>query len=124
MPAGAEWATSTCRVPTETASFKERISTIPRTTSAVYTKRRYCTKAMSRRSCSRSGPIWIDPSETDEASMLQTNIKNYIEQNALQFITGNKRPREGLGRYVKGLKDLKLDRYLEILQKAYDSSAK
>ncbi|WP_372660811.1 ABC transporter substrate-binding protein [Cohnella sp.] len=68
--------------------------------------------------------IWVDPAETDEASILQTNIKNYIEQNALQFITGNKDLNKDWDAYVKGLKDLKLDRYLEILQKAYDATSK
>lgn len=68
--------------------------------------------------------IWIDPSEIDEASMLQTNLRNYIEQNELQFITGNKDLNKDWDAYVKGLQDLKLDRYLEILQKAYDSSVK
>ncbi|QSF47665.1 extracellular solute-binding protein [Paenibacillus tianjinensis] len=68
--------------------------------------------------------IWIDPSEIDEASMLQTNLRNYIEQNELQFITGNKDLSKDWDAYVKGLQDLKLDRYLEILQKAYDSSVK
>ncbi|MBB3111726.1 putative aldouronate transport system substrate-binding protein [Paenibacillus phyllosphaerae] len=68
--------------------------------------------------------IWLDPTETDEASMLQTNIKNYIEQNALQFVTGNKDLNKDWDSYVQGLQDLKLDRYLEILQKAYDSSSK
>ncbi|AIQ57157.1 extracellular solute-binding protein [Paenibacillus borealis] len=68
--------------------------------------------------------IWIDPSDIDEASMLQTNLRNYIEQNELQFITGNKDLNKDWDAYVKGLKDLKLDRYLEILQKAYDVSAK
>ncbi|WP_188114646.1 extracellular solute-binding protein [Paenibacillus sp. B2(2019)] len=68
--------------------------------------------------------IWIDPSEIDEASLLQTNIKNYIEQNQLQFITGNKDLNKDWDAYIKGLKDLKLDRYLEILQKAYETSKK
>ncbi|MHA6531376.1 type 2 periplasmic-binding domain-containing protein [Paenibacillus sp. BAC0078] len=68
--------------------------------------------------------IWIDPGEIDEASMLQTNLRNYIEQNELQFITGNKDLNKDWDAYVKGLKDLKLDRYLEILQKAYDASVK
>ncbi|OKP89180.1 extracellular solute-binding protein [Paenibacillus sp. P32E] len=68
--------------------------------------------------------IWIDPTEIDEASMLQTNLRNYIEQNELQFITGNKDLNKDWDAYVKGLKDLKLDRYLEILQKAYDASVK
>ncbi|MNF12244.1 hypothetical protein D3C80_2136640 [compost metagenome] len=56
--------------------------------------------------------------------MLQTNLRNYIEQNELQFITGNKDLNKDWDAYVKGLKDLKLDRYLEILQKAYDASVK
>lgn len=68
--------------------------------------------------------IWIDPSEIDEASLLQTNLKNYIEQNELQFITGNKDLNKDWDAYVKGLQNLKLDRYLEILQKAYDTSKK
>ncbi|MGG4144036.1 extracellular solute-binding protein [Paenibacillus algorifonticola] len=68
--------------------------------------------------------IWVDPSEVDEVSILQTNIKSYVEQNALQFITGNKSLEKDWDAYVKGLKDLKIDRYLEILQKAYDTSFK
>jgi putative aldouronate transport system substrate-binding protein len=68
--------------------------------------------------------IWVDPNEVDEVSILQTNIKSYIEQNALQFITGNKSLEKDWDGYVKGLKDLKIDRYLEILQKAYDTSFK
>ncbi|CAM4384678.1 putative aldouronate transport system substrate-binding protein [Paenibacillus endophyticus] len=68
--------------------------------------------------------IWIDNAEVDEASILQTNIKSYIEQSALQFITGNKDLERDWDAYVKGLKDLKIDRYLEILQKAYDQSFK
>ncbi|ANY70929.1 ABC transporter substrate-binding protein [Paenibacillus sp. BIHB 4019] len=68
--------------------------------------------------------IWVDQNEVDEVSILQTNIKSYIEQNALQFITGNKSLEKDWDAYVKGLKDLKIDRYLEILQKAYDASFK
>ncbi|SDW56164.1 putative aldouronate transport system substrate-binding protein [Paenibacillus sp. CF384] len=66
--------------------------------------------------------IWLDPSEVDEATMLQTNIKTYIDENSLQFITGHKSLDKDWDSYVKGLEDLKLGRYLEILQKAYDSS--
>lgn len=66
--------------------------------------------------------IWVDPAQSDEMSMLQTNIRNYIEQSALQFVTGNKDLDKDWDSYVQGLKDLKLDRYLEILQAAYDAS--
>ncbi len=68
--------------------------------------------------------VWVDQNDVDEASILQTNLKSYIEQNALQFITGNKSLEKDWDAYVKGLKDLKIDRYLEILQKAYDSTFK
>ncbi|MCD9021659.1 extracellular solute-binding protein [Cohnella silvisoli] len=68
--------------------------------------------------------VWIDPKEADEASILQTNIKNYVEQNALQFITGSKDLNKDWDSYVKGLEDLNVGRYLEILQKAYDATSK
>ncbi|OPH49268.1 ABC transporter substrate-binding protein [Paenibacillus ferrarius] len=67
--------------------------------------------------------VWIDPALTDEATILQTNIKSYIEQSALQFITGNKDLTKDWDAYVKGLDNLKVGRYLEILQKAYDAAA-
>jgi putative aldouronate transport system substrate-binding protein len=68
--------------------------------------------------------VWIDPTEADEASILQTNIKNYVEQNALQFVTGNKDLNKDWDSYVNGLEDLNVGRYLEILQKAYDATSK
>lgn len=66
--------------------------------------------------------IWIDPALIDESSMLQTNIRTYIDQNTLAFITGNKSLDKDWNSYIQGLKDLKLDRYLEILQSSYDAS--
>ncbi|TVX96475.1 extracellular solute-binding protein [Cohnella terricola] len=68
--------------------------------------------------------LWVDPATVDESSMLQTNIRNYIEQNALQFVTGNKDLDRDWDAYVKGLQNLKLDRYIEILQTAYDNTMK
>ncbi|WP_256758744.1 extracellular solute-binding protein [Cohnella sp. WQ 127256] len=68
--------------------------------------------------------VWVDPAESDEASILQTNIKNYVQQNALQFVTGNKSLDKDWDSYVKGLDSLNVARYLEILQKAYDATSK
>jgi putative aldouronate transport system substrate-binding protein len=68
--------------------------------------------------------VWVDPAEEDETVMLQTNIKKYIDENALQFITGNKDLNKDWDAYVKGLDKLNVNRYLEILQKAYDATAK
>lgn len=67
--------------------------------------------------------IWIDPASADEASMMQTNIKDYIDQNALQFVTGAKSLEKDWDAYVSGLESLNVKRYLEIMQQAYDSSA-
>ena len=56
--------------------------------------------------------------------MLQTNLKNYIDRSALQFVTGDLDLNKDWDNYVKGVKALKLDRYLQILQQSYDSSSK
>ena len=68
--------------------------------------------------------IWIDPSVADEAAMLQTNIKSYIDQGTLKFITGNKDLNKDWDEYVNGLDKLNLKRYLEIMQQSYDTSFK
>jgi len=67
--------------------------------------------------------LWVDPSLADETSMMQTNIKDYIDQNALQFITGAKSLDKDWDEYVKGLEGLNMNRYLEIMQSAYDASS-
>ncbi|MFK4089527.1 ABC transporter substrate-binding protein [Kribbella sp. NPDC020789] len=64
--------------------------------------------------------VWIDPSLAGEVATLQTNIDNYVQQNALQFITGSKKLDTDWDSYVKGLDGLGLKRYLEIQQAAYD----
>jgi putative aldouronate transport system substrate-binding protein len=68
--------------------------------------------------------IWIDPSVADEAAMLQTNIKSYIDQGILKFITGNKDLNKDWDEYVNGLDKLNLKRYLDIMQQSYDTSSK
>ena len=64
--------------------------------------------------------VWIDPTLGNEVATLQTNIENYMQQNALQFITGSKNLDSDWDSYVKGLDGLGLKRYLEIQQTAYD----
>ncbi len=64
--------------------------------------------------------VWIDPTLAGEVATLQTNIENYVQQNALQFITGSKNIDSEWDAYVKGLEGLGLKRYLEIQQTAYD----
>ncbi len=64
--------------------------------------------------------VWIDPALADEQSMLQINLKNYIDQYTLQFITGSKDLNKDWDTYTKGLENLKLGRFLEIMQQSYD----
>lgn len=68
------------------------------------------------------GSVYIDPSVVDEQSLLATNIKKYIDDNALKFIMGNKKVSSDWEAYVSGLNSLKLDRYLENIQKAISNS--
>ncbi|MFI6833813.1 ABC transporter substrate-binding protein [Kribbella sp. NPDC050241] len=64
--------------------------------------------------------VWIDPTLANEIATLQTNIESYVQQNALQFVTGSKNIDNDWDAYVKGLDGLGLKRYLEIQQAAYD----
>ncbi|GGH86418.1 putative aldouronate transport system substrate-binding protein [Pullulanibacillus pueri] len=68
--------------------------------------------------------VWVDPSDADEVSMIETNLKSYIDQNTLKFITGDKDLDKDWEAYVKGFDQLNLKRYLELMQKAYDNSGK
>lgn len=68
--------------------------------------------------------LWIDPEEADELNFLQLNIKSFVEEHTLQFITGDKRLDEDWESYVSGLRELGTDRYVEIMQKAYDAAPK
>ena len=64
--------------------------------------------------------VWIDPTQANEVATMQTNIDSYVQQNALQFVTGSKNIDTDWDAYIKGLDGLGLKRYLEIQQTAYD----
>lgn len=68
--------------------------------------------------------IWIDPDLSDETAMLKQNITDYINQNALQFVTGAKDIDKEWDAYVAGLDQMGLVRYLEIMQQSYDQTYK
>ncbi len=68
--------------------------------------------------------VWINPDQADEAATLRQNITDYVNQNALEFVTGTKNIDTDWDAYVKGLDQLNLTRYLEIMQQSYDSTFK
>ncbi len=67
--------------------------------------------------------IWPDPAVSDEEAMLKQNITDYVNQNALAFVTGSSNLETDWDGYVAGLEQLNLARYLEIIQAAYDAGA-
>lgn len=66
--------------------------------------------------------LWPDPAVADEQALLKQNITDYINTNALAFVTGSLNLETDWDAYVEGLNSLGLARYLEINQAAYDAS--
>ncbi|WP_328771186.1 ABC transporter substrate-binding protein [Streptomyces sp. NBC_00286] len=66
------------------------------------------------------GEAWIDPAKAGELATLQTNIGTFVQQSAVQFITGKKSLDADWDSYLKNLDKLGLKRFLEIYQQAYD----
>lgn len=54
-------------------------------------------------------------------AQMQTDIKSYVKQNAIQFITGGQNLDTGWDAYVRGFQGLKLDDYVKIYQDYLDS---
>lgn len=68
--------------------------------------------------------VWPDPTVADEQTLLKQNITDYVNSNALAFVTGSKSLDKDWDSYVSGLNDLNLARYLALNQKEYDASKK
>ncbi|GMK38612.1 sugar ABC transporter substrate-binding protein [Paenibacillus sp. CCS19] len=68
--------------------------------------------------------VYMDETTNTEASLLQTNIKKYVEENMLQFITGAKDIDSSWDSYISGFKNLKVDRLMELYQQALDNMKK
>jgi putative aldouronate transport system substrate-binding protein len=66
--------------------------------------------------------VWPDPAKATQVATEQTNIDNYVTQNALAFITGSKNLDTDWDSYVKGFDGRGLKDYLSTLQTAYDKS--
>ncbi|MER5182256.1 hypothetical protein ABT009_28540 [Streptomyces sp. NPDC002896] len=68
------------------------------------------------------GEAWIDPAQASELATLQTNIGTFVQQSAVQFITGKKSLDSDWDSYVKNIDKLGLERFLQIYQQSYDKS--
>jgi putative aldouronate transport system substrate-binding protein len=67
--------------------------------------------------------IWPDLATADTLAMQRQNITDYVNQNALSFITGQKSLEKDWDSYVAGLEKLDLKGYIDAMQKGYDVSA-
>lgn len=64
-------------------------------------------------------PVSKTSDETDEYNSIMTDINTYVSENKLLFIYGSKSLSD-FDNYVKAIKDMGIDRAIEIQQKAYD----
>jgi putative aldouronate transport system substrate-binding protein len=67
--------------------------------------------------------LFIDPDKAQTVAEMVTVINSYINQNAVQFVIGQKDLNADWDNYVKGLQDLDAEEYLEIYQAAYDANS-
>lgn len=66
--------------------------------------------------------VWPDPATADAIAMQRQNITDYVNQNALAFVTGAQNLDTDWDTYVAGLEQLDLAGYLAAMQTAYDAS--
>lgn len=66
--------------------------------------------------------VYILPEDLDEMAQIRGPLLDYVEQSAAKFTTGAMNIDKDWNAYIEGLNKLNVDRYIEILQTAYDSS--
>lgn len=66
----------------------------------------------------------VDPSKAQTVAEMETQIVSDVQKNAVQFIIGKKSLSSDWQAYVKGLKNLGVDKYVKIYQNAYNSKHK
>lgn len=67
--------------------------------------------------------VYVLPEDLDEMAQIKGPLHDYVEQSAAKFITGAMDLDTEWDSYIENLKKLQSDRYVEILQTAYDNSA-
>jgi putative aldouronate transport system substrate-binding protein len=70
-------------------------------------------------------PLWYSPEESSEMALLTTNINTYVEESIAKFIVGDLDPNRDAdwNNFQAQLKNLGIDRYLQIIQNTYNTSA-
>ena len=70
-------------------------------------------------------PLWYSPADASDMALLTTNINTYVEESIAKFIVGDMDPNKDSdwNSFQTQLKNLDIDRYLQIIQKTYNASA-
>jgi putative aldouronate transport system substrate-binding protein len=68
-------------------------------------------------------PLFYSPENASEMAMLTTNINTYVDECIAKFVVGDMNINTDWTRFQNELKNLGIDRYLGLIQAAYDSSA-
>jgi putative aldouronate transport system substrate-binding protein len=68
-------------------------------------------------------PLYYSGNAASEVALLQTNINTYVEESIAKFVTGAMDTSRDWANFQNNLKSLNIDRYLQIIQNAYDNSA-
>jgi putative aldouronate transport system substrate-binding protein len=70
-------------------------------------------------------PLWYSDADLSEMAMLRTNINTFVDESIARFTVGSSNINSDAdwNSFQNQLKTLGIDRYLQIIQKTYDSSA-
>jgi putative aldouronate transport system substrate-binding protein len=66
--------------------------------------------------------LWTAPEDADAMAMMRQNITDYVNQNALAFVTGAQSLDTDWDAYIAGFEQLDLAGYLAAMQESYDAS--
>jgi putative aldouronate transport system substrate-binding protein len=70
-------------------------------------------------------PLWYSVEDTSQMALLTTNINTYVEESIAKFVIGDLDPNRDAdwNNFQTQLRNLGIERYLQIIQRTYDASA-
>lgn len=67
--------------------------------------------------------LYYSQEQIDELALLKTTVNDFVNNAVVRFITGDLDIEKDWDSYIRQLKDLGVERYIEIVQEAYDASS-
>jgi putative aldouronate transport system substrate-binding protein len=68
-------------------------------------------------------PLYYAESEISDVATMTTNINTYVQESIAKFVVGDLNVESDWNRFQTELRNLGVERYLQIIQKTYDGSA-